>query len=103
MWTATNYGGTLYVYSAVNSTYPQNQWFYVGAAPGFYPDNDLIESAYNNRVHESLLSKDWPDDSEQACMLGNDPINNFNSYIWPNGTLVGDSISSIDLSTLNGC
>jgi len=61
MWSGAEFTGKLWYYSITE--WSQNEWHYVGSEA-----NDKAVSLYNNRVHITWVSKNWPPSEGEACI-----------------------------------
>jgi hypothetical protein len=97
MWQNINFGGTKWTYGI--SSYPQNEWFYVGSGA-----NDEASSFDNDRVHSTYVSQNYPASGGEYCEGSEGIQPELQKNTWPqNGDSMNDSISAIALESTNPC
>lgn len=92
----SNLEGTRWSYGI--SKYSQNEWHYVGSEA-----NDRASSWWNNRVHSSYVSQNYPASGGEEC-LSPEVAGEFAGEYWAqNGDSENDSVSAFNLLSYVGC
>jgi hypothetical protein len=96
MWKDAGYMGTFWY--RLFGTVRADVFHYVGDDM-----NDMASSFFNNRAWAVGLGKNWPanfgNKDPIVCYLGDTHINNFQNFVWPDGSTMNDSISSYELAS----